>query len=150
MERIAANSSRGCLPLEWALAFFGELLVNLLDHRLKVDLVHMAAQLGLDVPRMDRRGANATRPMPMVKSHRKQDVRGLGAARGNPRMVLCPLKVGILQIDVGEAVTGRRQIDETPFCADQRRVVAPMPSGRMAVSAKPGLFTNWRKAKRKS
>lgn len=58
--------------------------------------------------------ANANRSDP-------EDVRRLRPAVHNEGVVRRPLKVGILEIDVGEAVPCRRQIDQPSSHADQWR-----------------------------
>src|SRR6202040_1635881 len=67
--------------------------------------------------------AAARMPFPMtpVKSDGEEDLRSLGPAVGDPWVVRCSHKVGIFKVDVGEAVPGRREIDQTPSLADKRR-----------------------------
>ena len=66
--------------------------------------VHMAAQLGLYASRMHSRGAHATFPMPLVEGNGKKDVRRLRSAICNKRIVGRSLEVGIVEVDIGEAV----------------------------------------------
>src|ERR1700720_1272017 len=67
--------------------------------------------------------AAARMPFPMtpVKSDGEEDLRSLGPAVGDPWVVRCSHKVGIFEVDVGEAVPGRREVDQTPSLADKRR-----------------------------
>ena len=78
--------------------------IDLFDHRLNVARVHVAGQFGLYASRMHGRCAHATLPMPLVESNGKEDVRRLRSAVGNEGLVGRSLKVGILEIDVGETV----------------------------------------------
>src|SRR5262249_60963779 len=69
---------------------------------------------------MYSRGAYPTLPMPPVESDSEEDVRRLRPAVSDEGVVRRPLKVGILKINVGEAVSGGRQVDQPSSRADQR------------------------------
>src|ERR1700733_8639049 len=101
----SCGSLRDRLELERPLAFCRCLLVDLLDHRLHVARVHVAGQLGLYASGMHGRCAYATFPMPLVESYGKKDVRCFRPAVSDKRLVRRPLKVRVLEIDVGETVT---------------------------------------------
>src|SRR5258708_26789820 len=81
----------------------------------------MAVQLRLDATWMHRRGAYAVTPMTSVESDAEKDIRSLGPAVGNEGFIRRPHKVGIFKVDVGEAVPGRREVDQTPSLADKWR-----------------------------
>src|SRR5258708_23438572 len=70
---------------------------------------------------MYRGRAYAIPSMTPVKSDGEEDIRSLGPAVGDPLVVRCPHKVGIFEVDVGEAVPGRREVDQTPSLADKWR-----------------------------
>src|ERR1700676_4186425 len=67
------------------------------------------------------RGAHAMLAMPMIESNSKEDVRSLRATISNKWFIGRPLKVGIVQVHVGEAVAGRGQIDQPRPGTHQRR-----------------------------
>src|SRR5262245_40588 len=67
------------------------------------------------------RGPYPTLPMPPVESDREEDVRRLRPGVSNEGIVRRPLKFGILKINVGEAVSRGRQVDQPSSSADQRR-----------------------------
>ena len=56
---------------------------------------------------VDRRRSNASVPVPPIELHREQDVGGLGPAIGDRRVVGRALEIGIVEIDVGEAMACR-------------------------------------------
>ena len=64
----------------------------------------MATQFGLDATRVDGGRADAPRPMPAVELDRKQDVRRLGTAVTDERLVGRSFEVRVVEIDVAEAV----------------------------------------------
>jgi hypothetical protein len=72
----------------------------------------MATQLGLYASGMHGRSAHATPTVPLIESNSEKNVRGLGASVGNERLVGRCSKVGIVEVDVGEAMPRRRQIDQ--------------------------------------
>src|ERR1700733_5635981 len=114
----SCRSLRNRLPLEGSLALCCKLLIHLIDHRLYAARIQMAAQLGVDASRMYGRGAYPTLPMAPVESNREEDVCCLRAAVSDERLVRRPFEVGILEIDVGEAVACGRQVDQPSSCAD--------------------------------
>ena len=67
------------------------------------------------------RGAHTTLTVPPVEGNSEEDIRRLRSAVGNEGLIGRPFKVGILEIDVGVAVTGRRQVDQPSSGADKRR-----------------------------
>src|SRR5712664_3769725 len=115
----SCRSLRNSLQLEGCFALGRKPLIHLLDHLLDVDGVQMAVQLRLDASWMYRRGAYAIPSMTPVESNGEEDIRSLGPAVGNERFIGRPHKVGIFKVDVGEAVPGRREIDQTPSFADK-------------------------------
>src|SRR6266436_4524480 len=117
----SCGSLRNSFQLEGCFALGRKPLIRLLDRLLDVDGVQMAVQLCLDASRMYRRCAHAITSMTPVESNGEEDIRSLGAAVGDPWVVRCPHKVGIFKVDVGEAVPGRREIDQTPSLADKWR-----------------------------
>ena len=72
----------------------------------------MPTQFGLDASRMDGGGSNPAGAMARVERNRKKDVGCLRAAVGNPWVVRSALKVGVLKIDVREAVPRGCEIDQ--------------------------------------
>jgi len=97
--------------LEGSFTFSRKLCIHLLDHVLQMARIHVAAQLRLYDTGMYGRSAYAALAMPLVESNSKEDVRRLRSAIGNKWLIGCVLKVGIFQVHVGEAVTGRGQIN---------------------------------------
>jgi hypothetical protein len=59
--------------------------------------------------------------MPFVEGNCEKDVRPLGPPIRNEGLVGRSLKVGILEVDIGEAVARRRQVDQPPTCTDKKR-----------------------------
>jgi hypothetical protein len=117
----SCGSLRNSLQLEGCFALGRKLLIHLLDRLLDVDGVQMAIQLRLNASWMYRRSAYAIPSMTPVESNGEEDIRSLGPAVGNERFIGRPHKVGIFKVDVGEAVPGRREIDQTPSLADKWR-----------------------------
>src|ERR1700733_8225106 len=117
----SCGSLGNSLQLEGGSALGRKLLIHLLDRLLEVERVQMAVQLRLDASWMYRRPAYAITSMTPVESNGEEDIRSLGPPVGDPWVVRCPLKVGIFKVDVGEAVPGRREIDQTPSLADKWR-----------------------------
>jgi hypothetical protein len=64
----------------------------------------MATELSNDAARMDRSRSDAALAMTTVEFHREQDVRGLRAAIGDPRVIDRVLEVRIVEINIGEAM----------------------------------------------
>ena len=81
----------------------------------------MAVKLGPDPARMQRRGPHPARLVPAVELHREQDIRGLGTAIGNIRLVGRALEIRVVQIDIRRAVTVRRHIHQPSAGGDQPR-----------------------------
>ena len=81
----------------------------------------MADQFGLYDSRMHRRSTDAALPVPLVESYSKKNVRCLRAAIGNERLIGRALKVRILKIHVGSAVTRRRHVDQASSRSNERR-----------------------------
>src|SRR3984885_6176463 len=117
----SCGSLRNRLPLERCLTLCRQLLVHLVNHRLQVAPVHMAAQLGLYAPWMHSRGSYAARPMPLVERYGKKDIRSLRSAICDEGLIRRPFKAGILEINIGEAVSRRREVNQTPSFADKGR-----------------------------
>src|ERR1700743_768705 len=59
--------------------------------------------------------------MALVEFNREEDVRRFRAAVGDVRVVGRPLEAGIVEIDVGETMSGRRDVDEAATVAKKRR-----------------------------
>src|ERR1700757_3279258 len=115
----SCGSLRNSLQLEGCFALGRKLLIHLLDRLLDVDGVQMKVQLRLDASRMYRRGAYAITSMTPVESNGEEDIRSLGPAVGNEGFIRRPHKVGIFKVDVGEAVPGRREANQTASLADK-------------------------------
>ena len=114
------------LPGEWtsigkALTLRGQLLIDLVDYFLHPSGLHVATQLRLYASRMHSRSAHAAIPVTFVECDREEDIRRFRSAIGNERFIGRALKVGIVEVHVRVAMTGRRQIDEPPAIADKRR-----------------------------
>src|SRR5215831_15031178 len=117
----SCGSLRNGLELERRLTLGCELLIPLFDHLFDAAVVHVASQLGPNASRMHRRSSHATVAVPLVEGHGEEDVRGLRSAIGDERLVGRPFEVGIVEVDIGEAVTRRRQVDQPPACVKERR-----------------------------
>src|SRR6266404_7380492 len=59
--------------------------------------------------------------MARIERHRKKDVGCLRAAVGNPWVVRSALEVGVLKIDVSEAMPRRCEIDQPSSWPEKRR-----------------------------
>src|SRR5260370_4588104 len=81
----------------------------------------MPSKLGLDTSRMAGGGANRAAAMASVERNRKKDVGCLRASVGNPWVVRSALEVGVLKIDVGEAVPRGCEIDQRSAWSKKRR-----------------------------
>src|SRR5882762_523523 len=81
----------------------------------------MSSKLGLDASRMDGGGSNPATAMARVEPNRKKDVGCLRSAVGNPWVVRRALEVGVLKIDVGEAVPRGCEIDQPSARSKKRR-----------------------------
>jgi len=84
---------RGCCPLrdglepEWWLRRGHEVFVQLLDHTGSPGRIEVPAQYGLDAARMHGRRPDTPRPMSAVELDREEDIRGLGTAVTDERVV---------------------------------------------------------------
>jgi hypothetical protein len=107
--------------LEGCFTLGRKVFICLLDYPLDQDRVPVAIQLRLNASRMDGLGAYAIPPMTPVESSGEEDIRGIGPAAGNKGLIGRPHKVGIFKVDVGEAVPGRGEVDQTPSFTDKRR-----------------------------
>src|SRR5208282_149561 len=107
------------LELKRALALFRSLLSGLIDHLLDCVGAHMPAQFGLNASRMDSRRAHAI-PVALIEGNREKDIGCLRPAVGNEWIIRRPLKVGIREIHIRKAVTGRRKVDQPSAFAEKR------------------------------
>ena len=82
--------------------------------------IQVSIQLGLNASWMYSRCAHATVPVSFVEGNCEEDVRRLGPPVRNEGLIGRPLKVGTLEVHIGEAVTRRRQADQPPTCTDKR------------------------------
>jgi hypothetical protein len=98
-----------------------ELLIHLVDDPLYATRIDVASLFGLDASGMHGRGAHTTLTVPPVEGNSEEDIRRLRSTVGKEGLIGRPFKVGILEIDVGVAVTGRRQVDQPSSGADKRR-----------------------------
>ena len=80
----------------------------------------MSIQLSLNGSWMYSGSTDATVPVPFVEGNCEEDVCRLGPPIRNERFIGRPLKVGILEVYIGEAVTRGRQVDQPPTCPDKR------------------------------
>jgi hypothetical protein len=135
--------------LEGWLALRRELLVDLVDYGLHTARIRIAAQLCLYAARMYRSGANPAIPMPLVESNGKKNVRRLRTSISNEWVIGRPLKVGIIEINIGATVTRRRQVNQPASRADKIR--NPVNENKVAqmIGAELRLKTIRRFAKRR-
>ena len=99
----------------------------------------MAAELGLDAARMQRRRPHAARLVAPVELHREQDVGGLGAAIGDHRVVGRALEVRIVEVDVRIAVAGGGDVHQPPARRDQRGDAVDQHEVAEVIGAELGL-----------
>ena len=64
----------------------------------------MAGQLGMNPARMNGSRPHTTRPMSLIESNRKKDIRRLGPSVSDKRLVSRTLETGILEIHVRETM----------------------------------------------
>src|ERR1700730_15579039 len=81
----------------------------------------MTAEVGVDASRMDGGRAHAAPAMPLVEGNREENVGCLGSAVSDERIVSRTLEIGVSQVHIGEAMPGRREVDQASAGADQRR-----------------------------
>src|SRR5262249_32264841 len=105
------GSLRNGLPLEWSLTFRLQLLIDLVHQVLNLARARIAGQLGLYCSRMHCRSAHPAIPMPSIEGNGEEDVRRLRSAISDHGIVGRPLKIGIFEVDIGNAVTRRRKIN---------------------------------------
>src|ERR1700693_1683817 len=92
-----------------------------IDRRLRLSWVEMPSKLGLDASRMNGGGSNPAVAMPQVERYCKKDVCRLRSTVCNPWVVRSALEVGVLKIDVGEAVPRGCEIDQPSAWSEKRR-----------------------------
>src|SRR6267142_2414293 len=81
----------------------------------------MPSKLGLDASRVDGGCSNPVVAVTQVERYCKKDVCSLRSAVGNPWVVRSVLEVGVLKIDVGEAVPRGCEIDQPSAWSKKRR-----------------------------
>ena len=55
---------------------------------------------------------DAAPAMPLVEGNREENVGCLGPAVSDERIVSRPLEIGVSQVHIGEAMPGRREVDQ--------------------------------------
>src|SRR4029077_1261305 len=133
---------------EGRLTLCRELLVRLFDHLSDSDRIQMSIQLSLNASWMHSRIAHPMVPVPIVESNCEEDVCRLGPPIRNEGVVGRPLKVGILEVHIGEAVTCGRQVDEPPTSTDKRSNPVDEYKVAQVISAELRLEAVSRTAKR--
>lgn len=116
----SCGSLRNSLHLGGRLTLCRELLVHLFDRLSNMGRIQVSIELSLNASRMYSRGAHATVPAPFVEGNCEEDVRRLGPPIRHERLIGRPLKVGVLEVHIGEAVTRRRQANQPTTCTDKR------------------------------
>src|ERR1700675_954002 len=116
----SCGSLRNGLQLEGRFTVCRELLVRILDRLSNNARIQVSIQLCLNASRMYSRSTHATVPVPFVEGKCEEDVCRLGPPIRNERLIGRPLKVWILEVHIGEAVTRGRQVDQSPTCTDKR------------------------------
>src|SRR5579862_5908423 len=74
----------------------------------------------MDASWVDGYRTDAAPAMPLVEGNRKENVGCLGAAVSDERIVSRPLEIGVSQVHIGEAMPGRREVDQASAGANQR------------------------------
>src|SRR6202790_5210590 len=74
----------------------------------------------MDASRVDGCRTDAAPSMPLVEGNREENVGRLGPAVSDERIVSRPLEIGVSQVHIGEAMPGRREVDQASACANQR------------------------------
>jgi hypothetical protein len=111
---------RNGLQLKWWLTLCRKLLIHLVDDFLKLGHVHVTTELRMYGAWMHSCGAHPTVSMTFVKSDVEEDVCRLRSAIRDKGLIGRPLKIGILEIDIGKAVTRGSQVNQPSFLADER------------------------------
>jgi hypothetical protein len=89
------------LPLKGRLTLGCQLLISLFDDLLYLTSVNVPSELRVYHSRMDGGSAHPAAPVPSVEGYLGR----LGSSISNERFIGCALKVGILEVDIGIAVT---------------------------------------------
>src|SRR5580658_1157784 len=116
----SGRSLRDRLPLERRLAFRRQLLVHLIQQVLDLSRVHVTAEFGPDGSRVDGCRTDAAPAMPPVEGNREENVGRLRAAVSDERIVSGPLEIGVVEVHIGEAMSGRRKVNQASAGANQR------------------------------
>src|SRR5580700_4136075 len=114
------GSLRNGLPLKGRLALGGKLLGHLIDHALNANRVDIASQFGVYDSGMHSGSTHAAVTVPLVESNSEKDIRRLRSAIGDEWVIRRAFKVEIVEVNIGEAVASRRQIDEAASFANKR------------------------------
>ena len=131
------GSLRDGLPLEGWLALRLKLLVYLIDDGLHTVRIGVTAELRLYASRMHGGSAHAALLVPLVESNGKKEISRLRSTISDERVIGCPLKVGILQINIGVTVTRRSQVNQPASRADKTR--NPVNENKVAQMIGPEL-----------
>src|SRR6267154_4318355 len=121
-----ADPHRSCgslghsLPLEGRFTLGAKLLAYLIDQGLHTGRLDVASQFGVYDAGVHSGSAHAPVTVPLVEGNSKLDICRLRSAIGDEGVIGRAFKVGIVEVNIGVAVTGRRQVDETASFADQR------------------------------
>src|SRR5262249_50923492 len=126
----SCGSLRNGFPLERCLALGRELLISLFDDLSYLAGIQVASQFGVYHSRMHSRSAHALISVASVEGDCEEDIRCLRSAIRYPGVIRRPLKVGIVEVDIGIAVTQRGKIDQPSAFADQR--CYPIDQDKMA------------------
>lgn len=137
-----------CLEFKRAFTLGGELFVNVIYQRLKLIGSHVPSQFGFDSTGMDRSRANSTPAMARIERDRKEDVSRLGSAIGNKGFVRRLFKAGIFQIHIGEAMSGRSEINQASSVVDQGRNLVHEDEVAQVIGSKLGFESIRRMTKR--
>src|SRR4030095_7568730 len=141
------GSLRNRLQLEGRLTLCRKLLIHLLNPFLKFAQIDLTTQFRMYGSWMHSCGAYTMLPVPVVEGNREQDVCRLRSAIRDKGFIWSPLKIGIFQVDIGVAVTRRRQIDQPPSRADERRNLVDEHKVAQVISAELRLKAVRRMAK---
>src|ERR1700688_2336613 len=74
----------------------------------------------MNASRVDGCRTDAAPAMPLVEGNREENVGCLGPAVSDERIVSRPLEIGVVEIQIGEAMSGRREVDQASAGAYQR------------------------------